>query len=115
MIRYHLFGSGRTWITEYGSAEDKDQFAVLYAYSPYHRLVKDTAYPALLMLAPESDDRVDPMHARKFVAAAQWATSSAAPVLLRVSKGGHKGADLVRETVAKNADTLSFLMQQLGM
>ncbi len=115
MVRYHLFGAGKTWISEYGSADDAKQFEVLFGYSPYHRLVEGTDYPALLMLSPESDDRVDPMHARKFVAAAQWATSGAAPILLRLEKGGHKGADQVREKVAEVADELAFLMEQLGM
>jgi len=115
MVRYHLFGQGRTWIGEYGSADDPKQFEVLFGYSPYHRLKQGTAYPALLMLSSESDDRVDPLHARKFVAAAQWATSSAAPILLRIEKGGHKGADLVRVAVAEDADELAFLMEQLGM
>jgi prolyl oligopeptidase len=29
MVRYHLFGSGKTWISEYGSAEDPEQFKAL--------------------------------------------------------------------------------------
>ncbi|MFN7133638.1 MAG: prolyl oligopeptidase family serine peptidase, partial [Myxococcales bacterium] len=40
MVRYHLFGSGRTWIPEYGTAEKEADFKVLSAYSPY-QLVKD--------------------------------------------------------------------------
>ncbi|MFN7142843.1 MAG: prolyl oligopeptidase family serine peptidase, partial [Myxococcota bacterium] len=48
MLRYHLFGSGRTWIPEYGSAEDPAQLEVLRAYSPYQRVKEGTAYPALL-------------------------------------------------------------------
>ena len=31
MVRYHLFGSGKTWIEEYGSADDPDDFRALYA------------------------------------------------------------------------------------
>ena len=47
MVRYHLFGSGKTWISEYGSADDADDFAALYAYSPYRRAVDGGphAYP----------------------------------------------------------------------
>ena len=63
MVRYHLFGSGKTWIPEYGSADDPAQFAALYAYSPYHRVAVGTRYPSLLMLSSDHDDRVDPMHA----------------------------------------------------
>src|SRR5690606_38604303 len=42
MVRYHLFGSGKTWIEEYGSAEDPAQFKALYAYSPYHHVKPNT-------------------------------------------------------------------------
>ena len=27
MVRYHLVGAGQTWIAEYGSADDPQQFA----------------------------------------------------------------------------------------
>ena len=116
MVRYHLFGSGRTWIDEYGSAEEPELFKALHAYSPYHRVKEGTAYPALLMLSADSDDRVDPMHARKFVAAIQHATTGKAPVLMRIEKNaGHGGADLRRQRVEQNADSYGFVMDQLGM
>ncbi|HBY63425.1 MAG TPA: hypothetical protein DEH78_26675, partial [Solibacterales bacterium] len=35
MLRYHKFGWGRMWATEYGSADDAKQFAYLRRYSPY--------------------------------------------------------------------------------
>jgi prolyl oligopeptidase len=116
MVRYHLFGSGRTWIDEYGSAEDPELFKVLHAYSPYHRVKDGTSYPALLMLSPDSDDRVDPLHARKFVAAIQHATASKRPVLFRIEKNaGHGGADLRRQKVEESADGFAFIMEELGM
>ena len=116
MVRYHLFGSGRTWIAEYGTAEDPKQFEFIHAYSPYHHIEKGTAYPALLMLAADSDDRVDPMHARKFTAYVQAASTSDRPALLRIEENaGHGGADMIRKGVEKNVDTFSFLREQLGM
>jgi prolyl oligopeptidase len=69
-----------------------------------------TKYPPLLLLSADSDDRVDPMHARKFAAAMQ-AASTGGPVLLRVEKNaGHGGADLVKAEVEKGADRYSFLL-----
>ncbi len=116
MVRYHLFGSGKTWIPEYGSAEDPAQFKTLLAYSPYHRVQEGVAYPALLMMSADHDDRVDPMHARKLTALVQHATASDRPVLLRIEKNaGHGGADLVRQQVESTADMYAFLIQQLGM
>jgi prolyl oligopeptidase len=115
MVRYHLSGEGRTWIPEYGSAEDAEQFRALHAYSPYHRVKDGTAYPAMLMLSADHDDRVDPSHARKFTAAIQHASASKAPVLLRIEQAaGHTGADMVKKNVEKSADMLSFLADRLG-
>ena len=60
---------------------------------PYHRVKTDVRYPPMLMLSADSDDRVDPMHARKFIAAVQHTGSSA---LLRIERqAGHGGADRV--------------------
>ena len=116
MVRYHRFGSGKTWIEEYGSADDAEQFKTLYAYSPYHHVDKGTAYPALLVLSADSDDRVDPMHARKFVAAVQWATASKAPVLLRVEKNaGHGGGDMIKKRIAQEVDSFAFVMDLMGL
>jgi prolyl oligopeptidase len=116
MVRYHLSGSGKTWVPEYGSADDRAQFAALYAYSPYHHVTKGVAYPAILMSSSDHDDRVDPMHARKMTAALQWATASDAPVWLRIqANAGHSGADMVKQRVEQNTDTYAFLMWQLGM
>jgi prolyl oligopeptidase len=113
MVRYHLFGSGKTWISEYGSADEADDFAALFAYSPYHHVAKGTRYPSTLILSADSDDRVDPMHARKFAAELQWA-SSGGPVLLRIEKhSGHGGADLVRAAVEKLADEYAFALDQM--
>ncbi|HYG67454.1 MAG TPA: prolyl oligopeptidase family serine peptidase [Anaeromyxobacteraceae bacterium] len=115
MVRYHLFGSGKTWIAEYGSADDPAQFRALHAYSPYHRVVAGTRYPALLLLSADADDRVDPLHARKFAAAVQAATTGG-PVLLRIEKNaGHGGADLRREEVQKTADMFAFLLAEMGV
>ncbi len=116
MVRYHLYGSGKTWVPEYGTAEDPAQFAALHAYSPYHRVKDGAAYPSLLVLSTDSDDRVDPMHARKFVAAIQRASGSKAPALLRIEQhAGHGGADLVKQTVEGGTDAFAFLADQLGM
>jgi prolyl oligopeptidase len=113
MVRYPQVGIGKTWIPEYGSPDDPGDLTALLAYSPYHHVTKGTKYPPLLMLTPDSDDRVDPMHARKFVAEMQWA-STGGPVLMRVEKhSGHGGADLVKANVEKIADEYAFALAQL--
>ncbi len=112
MVRYHLFGSGKTWISEYGSADDAAQFRALLAYSPYQHVKPGTKYPSVLLLSADSDDRVDPMHARKFAAALQ-AASKGGPVLLRIERhAGHGGADLVKSAVASRADEYAFALSE---
>jgi len=121
MVRYPLFGSGKTWIAEYGSPENPEEFAALYAYSPYHHVQAGAKYPPLLMMAADSDDRVDPMHARKFTAAVQWAEGAGAPgaerrpALFRVEENaGHGGGDMVKKRVASSTDIVAFLLDQIG-
>jgi len=116
MVRYHRLQIARLWIPEYGSAEDKDQFAFLYAYSPYHHVKDGVAYPATLIFSAESDTRVDPMHARKFAARLQAATSSQAPILLRMEgKAGHGAGKPLGKIIAQHTDELSFLFEALGI
>ncbi len=116
MVRYTQFGSGRTWAEEYGDPSVEQDFRWLYAYSPYHHVAAAQAYPALLLLSSDHDDRVDPMHARKFAAWVQAATASHLPVLLRIEKNaGHGGSDQVKQAVAQSVDLLAFLFTQLGV
>ncbi len=114
MVRYHLFGSGRTWISEYGSAENEADFRAIYAYSPYHRVTPGVAYPSVLFDSADSDDRVDPLHARKMAALLQ-AASAGGPVLLRIERNaGHGGADLQRAWVERFADEYAFALAEIG-
>jgi prolyl oligopeptidase len=115
MIRYPLFGSGKTWIPEYGSPDDPEQFKALYAYSPYHHVKPGTAYPSVLFCTPQNDDRVAPMHAFKMTAALQAATSSPNPILLRLeTQSGHGGGDQVSKTIEYGTDIWGFLIHELG-
>jgi prolyl oligopeptidase len=115
MVRYHKLGAARGWTRELGSAEDPEQLAALHAYSPYHRVAEGVAYPALLVLSADADDRVDPMHARKLAASVQHATTSDRPVWLRIeANAGHAGAGLVANKVALEADAYAFLINALS-
>ena len=115
MVRYHNFLIAKLWTPEYGSPEDSVQFQWLYAYSPYHRVVDGTAYPATLFMTADSDSRVDPMHAVKMTARMQAATSSGAPILLRFdTQSGHAGTPLSK-TIDQYTDIWGFVFWQLGI
>src|SRR4051812_22494503 len=83
MLRYQKFMEAQFWVSEYGSAENQDQFKYLYAYSPYHRVQAGTKYPAVLLMTGDADTRVAPLHARKMTARLQAANASDHPILLR--------------------------------
>jgi prolyl oligopeptidase len=116
MLRYHQFLVARFWVPEYGSSEDREQFQVLRAYSPYHHVTKGVKYPAVLFVSGDSDTRVDPLHARKMTALMQASTGSGRPVLLHYdTQLGHSGSG---KPVGKQIDDLTveltFLYWQLG-
>lgn len=118
MVRYQQFGLGTTWSDEYGDAGTPRELDWLLSYSPYHRVVEGTAYPATLFTIFDGDTRVDPLHARKLGAALQAATSApleTAPVLVRREKGvGHGGRALSR-TVALTVEQLQFVADRTGL
>jgi prolyl oligopeptidase len=116
MVRYPKYGTGKSWIAEYGNPEIIDQFRYLYQYSPYHNIRSNTKYPSLLLVSDEYDDRVDPLHARKFLAAVQWAQSSKKPILMRITRNaGHEGVDLLKERIEQSSDILAYLVNELGL
>ena len=115
MVRYELFGLGRTWNDEYGTVEDPEELGWLASYSPYHRLEDGLDYPAVLFTTFDSDTRVDPMHARKMAAALQHATAGPRPILLRRERDVGHGARSVSRTVQLAVDQLAFLADRLGL
>jgi prolyl oligopeptidase len=115
MLRYHKFTVGKAWVPEYGSADaSADQFAFLYAYSPYHNVKDGTKYPPTLVMTSDHDDRVFPAHSFKFAAALQRAQGGDAPVLLRVdAKAGHGGGRPTDKIIDDVADRYAFLVKSL--
>jgi len=116
MLRVELDPNGAFNVTEFGTVKDPDQFKALYAYSPYHHVKDDTAYPAILMFTGENDHRVNPMQSRKMIARLQAANSSDHPILLRTtSSAGHGMGTALNEEIEQDADFFSFMFDQLGI
>jgi prolyl oligopeptidase len=115
MVRYHLYGSGKTWIPEYGDPEKAEELKVLEAYSPYHHVRRDTAYPPMLMMSADHDDRVDPFHARKFVGQLQTTNPSGLAWLRIETNAGHGGSDQVGKAIESSVDQVAFLADRLGV
>ena len=116
MLRVELDPNGAFNVTEFGTVADPAQFVALHAYSPYHRVVDGTPYPAVLFVTGDHDGRVNPAHSRKMVARLQAATSSGLPVLLRTNANtGHGMGTSLNERIAEDTDVYAFLFNQLGM
>ena len=115
MIRYTTSELGPTWTVEYGDPEDPEQFGWLHAYSPYHRVVEGTDYPATMFAVFDNDTRTDPMHGRKMCAAVQHATAGTRPVLLRTEGDVGHGARSLSKSVDETADTLAFFARWTGL
>jgi prolyl oligopeptidase len=115
-LRTELEPNGEFNITEFGTVKDPQQFKALHAYSPYHRVVDGTRYPAVLLLTGDHDGRVNPFHSRKMVARLQAANRSKYPILLRtIAAAGHGMGTALDERVAEEADAFAFLFDQLGI
>ncbi len=117
MLRYHKFTVGRYWIPEYGNAEaDPEMFKVLYAYSPLHNVKPGAKYPPILVTSADTDDRVVPMHSKKFVATLQAKAAGKNPILLRVdTKAGHGAGKPTTKKIEEQADIYAFLFKTLKM
>lgn len=112
-LRYHHFGLGSLMISEYGTSDDPDDFAAMYAYSPLHNVRDDVTYPPFLLTVHIDDDRVAPGGGYKFAAALQAVSAS---VLLRLQGGlGHHWGVDAPGALEERADILAFFGRALGL
>jgi prolyl oligopeptidase len=116
MVRYQKFLVARFWVPEYGSSDDPEQFPFLYAYSPYHHVIKGTKYPSILFITGDSDTRVAPLHARKMTAEMQAAQGGDKPILLMYdTKLGHSEGRPVGKIIEEDTAVLQFMFAQVGI
>ena len=117
MLRFHKFTIGWAWKSDYGSAENADDFRTLLAYSPLHRLKPGVRYPATLITTGDHDDRVVPAHSFKFAARLQECQpADGPPVLIRIeTKAGHGSGKPMTKIIEEKADQLGFLVRVFGM
>ncbi|MPZ63138.1 MAG: prolyl oligopeptidase family serine peptidase [Propionibacteriales bacterium] len=115
MLRVELHPNGAYNVTEFGTVTDPELFRALHAYSPYHNVTDDVAYPAVLLTAGEFDPRVDPYHAKKMAARLQAATTSDEPVLLRIEAGGHGLTSSLNQRIEEITDVYAFVFDRLGI
>jgi prolyl oligopeptidase len=116
MLRFHKFTIGWAWTSDYGSADDADQFKALLKYSPLHNIKPGTVYPPTLITTADHDDRVVPAHSFKFAATLQAAQAGPAPILIRIeTKAGHGAGKPTSKIIDEAADKWAFLVKALNV
>jgi prolyl oligopeptidase len=116
MVRYHRFLIARYWIPEYGDPDKDADFRWILRYSPYQNVRAGVNLPRTLVVAGEYDSRVDPLHAKKFVAEVQNHPGQVSPFLLYMDfDSGHGTGKTQQQRVIDRDYELRFLMNALGM
>lgn len=116
MLRYHMFNNAKVWKEEFGTADDAEDFTALLGYSPYHKVRDGTAYPATMMISGDSDQKCNPLHARKMTARLQAANVSGHPIFLDYSRHrGHSPVLPLSDRIEALTDRMAFLCDQLQL
>jgi len=111
MLGFEHLSAGASWVGEYGSASVPAERAFLASISPYNQLKPGVHYPEPLIFTTTKDDRVGPVHARKF--AARMEEFHEPFFYDEITEGGHgAGADNKQEA-RTDAEIFTYLTMKL--
>jgi prolyl oligopeptidase len=111
MLRYEKIAAGASWVGEYGSTANPAERAFLAKISPYNNLRADVKYPTPFIFTTTRDDRVGPVHARKFAAKME---SLGLPFYYYESlEGGHAAGANLQEKAQEEALEMTYLYRAL--
>jgi prolyl oligopeptidase len=111
MLAFEHLSAGASWVGEYGSVSVPEERAFLASISPYNQLKPGMHYPEPLIFTTTKDDRVGPVHARKF--AARMEEFHEPFFYDEITEGGHgAGADKKQEA-RTDAEYFTYLMMKL--
>ena len=111
MLGYEHMSAGASWVGEYGSASVPEEHAFLATISPYNQLKPDGHYPEPLIFTTTADDRVGPVHARKF--AARMEEFHLPFYYDEITEGGHGAGADNRQTARTEAEEFTYLTMKL--
>ncbi len=111
MLRFEHIAAGASWVGEYGTVGVPEERRFLATISPYNQLKQNVTYPEPLIFTTTKDDRVGPVHARKFAARME---EFGKPFFYdEIVEGGHgAGADL-KEQAKTWATQYTYLSRKL--
>jgi prolyl oligopeptidase len=111
MLAFEHLSAGASWVGEYGSASVPEERTFLASISPYNQLKSGVHYPVPLIFTTTKDDRVGPVHARKF--AARMEEFHEPFFYDEITEGGHgAGADNKQEARTR-AEYFTYLTMKL--
>jgi len=111
MLRFEKIAAGASWVGEYGSVSVPAERAFLAKISPYNNLKAGVAYPEPFIFTTTKDDRVGPVHARKF--AAKLAELHVPYLYYEATEGGHAAGANLREAAQESALEYTYLTEKL--
>ena len=111
MLRFETIAAGASWVGEYGSVSNPEQRAFLASISPYANLRPGVKYPEPFIFTTTKDDRVGPVHARKF--AAKMAAMGLPYLFYENTEGGHAAGANLREAAHEQALEMTYLTLKL--
>lgn len=115
MYRFHKFTYGAAWKSDYGDVEGiKADFNAAAKYSPLHNVKKGVKYPPTLVMTGDSDDRVVPSHAYKFVATLNETSPETLGLLYVTKDAGHGAGKSKEKAIAEQVHEHAFLVRTLG-
>jgi prolyl oligopeptidase len=117
MLRFDKFTAGRYWVDDYGHPDQEADFKTLLTYSPYHNIRSGKAYPPLIAVTADTDDRVVPGHSFKYIAKLQNTQDvGTAPHLIRIdTRSGHGSGKPITKIIEEYSDVYSFLGYFTGL
>ncbi|HEY0866718.1 MAG TPA: prolyl oligopeptidase family serine peptidase [Fimbriimonas sp.] len=111
MLRYEKIAAGASWVGEYGSVSVPEERRFLARISPYNQLKPAGKYPEPLIFTTTKDDRVGPVHARKF--AARMEEFKKPFFYYEIIEGGHGGSADLKQAARNSAVTFTYLIRKL--
>ena len=111
MLGFEHIAAGASWVGEYGSTSVPEERQFLASISPYNNLSPDKNYPEPLIFTTTKDDRVGPVHARKFAARMEEYHK---PFLYdEIVEGGHAAGANLKEDARTWAEMYTYLARKL--
>lgn len=111
MLGYEHLSAGASWVGEYGSVSVPEERKFLASISPYNQLRADGHYPEPLIFTTTADDRVGPVHARKF--AAKMEEFHLPFYYDEITEGGHGAGADNRQAARTEAEEFTYLTMKL--